>query len=161
MPNSSSSPSLYRPVSYHKQTGSLVLTKENARQLMGGEVQGDFARKLKEAEQYWGQATQPEALEAAIQAWEEAITIETPGLDDETRRAKLFEVYVRLSRAYYLLGDTVLWLSIEDPAQQDAQVSAALIKGRAHAERALGLYSPAFFDAIQQGDTMVKVTITD
>jgi len=132
-----------------------VLTKESASQLLGGQVQGDFARKLQEAEAHWQKADQPGEIEAAIAAWEEAITIETPELDPETRRAKLYEVYVRLSRAYYLLGDTVVWLDlIDQPEERDAKIKDLLTRGRAHAERAMGVYSPAFLKAMQDGDSI-------
>ena len=130
------------------------LTGTSTGELLGGKVSGDFGLKLQEAEQRWQQRDQQSDLEAAIKAWEEAIEIETPSLSEEERRAKLYAIYVRLSRAYFLYGDLVLPLSMTDKTALRKATERAFARGRKHAERALAVYSPKFFEAIQAGEAM-------
>ena len=63
--------------------------------------EGDFDALMAEAEANWENRSDTEALNAAIQTWETALHVETPG----DRRADLYPVLHQLARAYYLLAD--------------------------------------------------------
>ncbi|MCA9562172.1 MAG: hypothetical protein KC561_01725 [Myxococcales bacterium] len=75
------------------------ITNIDSRLAVTGE--GDFEEVMAEAEAHWANRTDQAELEAAIAAWERAITLETPG----DRRTDLYPVLVSLSRANYFLAD--------------------------------------------------------
>ncbi len=121
--------------------------------LLGGGLEGDFGATLAQAEAHWTKRDELDQLNAAIALYEKAVQTGTPELSADARRKAVGDVYARLARAYFMLGNGLLPLSVDDPeadAAKEAQ-AAAFDQGRQHAERALGVAYPALIEAVKNG----------
>ena len=116
--------------------------------LMGGAKAGDFGLKVAEGDAHWAQRDNRDELKAAIASWEEAVTLESTGLDADARRLAVYDVYVKISHAYYFLTDAHIRFDAEDPDDVAEPMMATYDKGVIAAEKALYLYSPAYQDAV-------------
>ena len=74
---------------------------ENIDERLAVTQDGDFESMMAEAENHWSQRSDREHTEQAIAIWEELLHVESPG----DRRADLYPVLHKLSRAYYFLTD--------------------------------------------------------
>ncbi len=74
----------------------------NVEETIAVTAEGDFAASVAEGNAHWENRSDRAEVEAAIAAWEEAITYPTPA--DVERRLALAPVYVSLTRAYYWLS---------------------------------------------------------
>jgi tetratricopeptide (TPR) repeat protein len=121
--------------------------------LLGGGLDGDFGATLAQAEAHWAKRDALDQLNAAIALYEKAVQTGTPDLSDEARRKAVGDVYARLARAYFMLGNGLLPLSVDNPEADDAKAaqSAAFDQGRQYAERALGLAYPALIESVKNG----------
>lgn len=119
--------------------------------------QGDFAALLEEAEGHWAQRSDKAATEAAIDAWERATRVPTPsGVD---RREALAQVYARLSRACWWLGD---WHYSEDFNDSPDRAERQLhwySRGLEHAQTSLALGNDAWNRAIEREDPIREAVV--
>lgn len=91
---------------------------------------------IAEGDAAWEQRKDRAQLEAAIAKWTEAAASAPSG-----------ELYVKLSRAHYFLGDA--WYAVEGDAEnRDAHYT----EGLTYAEKAMGLLAPDFVAAVEGGE---------
>lgn len=115
---------------------------ENVDQATAATGDGDFLALVAEGDAQWDNRGDEAAVQAAIAAWEEAITAATPS--DMSRRDALFPVYVKLSMAYYWHAHAHLrWM----PDSDDAMM-ASYDQGKEYAETALALNNDAWTQAL-------------
>lgn len=106
---------------------------ENIDEITRATGEGDFQALVDEGNAQWENRLELEALQAAIAAWEQAITVETPA--DVDRNEALFPVYVSLSRANYFLADAhVRWSS-----GSDAEMAESYAVGMEYGAQAIAL----------------------
>jgi len=117
-------------------------------ELMGGKKQGDFALKVQDGDAAWADRLEKAKLEKAIATWEEALTLQPQG-DDAAQRKALYDVHVKIARAYYLLADGHVRFEVEDPDESE-EMQKLYDKGVIAAEKALYIQSPEYKKAIDK-----------
>lgn len=106
-------------------------------------AKGDDSAALAEAERAFARRAEPKALQAAIAAWEKALTL-VP-----TRTLTL----QRLARAYFLLADSVHAIEAESDERRREPMIKAYERGLTLAERGLMLASKPFAARVRAGAT--------
>lgn len=126
--------------------------------LLKATAQGDLQEAVAAGDAAWGQRADRAKLEAAIEAWEHATTLETPALSQQQRRDALYDVYLKLSHAYYFLADGYVRFETGDEDAREERMMNVYNKGVTASEKGLAIYSPSFAKAIRY-DTPIDEAI--
>lgn len=124
-------------------------------ELLGGTQPGDYNAKILEAEAAFALRLDKAELQKAIDTWEAAIPIETPGATADERREMVYNVYIALSRAYYFKADAHVRFEKADLGEDawEIEMEKTYDKGIEYAERAMYVYSPDYQKAVTQMET--------
>lgn len=112
-------------------------------------AEGDFEALVQAGWDAWAERSSIESTRAAIAAWEEASTVETP--EGVSRREALFPVLHMLSRAYYWYGDFHLQYADAVENRND-QRHAAYTRGMEVGRTAIALNNTAWTETLQAGE---------
>jgi len=138
--------------------GPSEIAKLSDKALLGGGQQGSFSAVVKEGDEAWAQREDRESVKTAIRRWEEAVNTNDDSMNKEERRQAVYKLYVKLSRAHFFLADG--HIALQDRPELNADRLEDLYQqGRAFAERAMGVYDPAFRGAISADNDMSKAVM--
>lgn len=112
-------------------------------------LKGDFAQTRSKADAAWAGRLDEAQLRKAIALYKQAVKMPTPQYDAAKRREVLGALYVRLSRAYYLLADSHLFLKL-DAKSRDKPMMKVYEQGVTAAEKALALSAPTFVKRVNK-----------
>lgn len=136
------------------------LDRDDTRDLLGGNAQGDFDQLLQAADQHWAHRDEEPRLRQAIDVLKQLIKTSSPHLEEADRREALYGVYVKLSRAHFMLADDHIPLSVEDPSEVQEEIIEQLETSRSYAELAMAVRSSALRQAIDQGEDLLPTMLT-
>ncbi len=106
---------------------------ENVDRVTAATEEGDFAALVANADAAWERRSEREAVQEAIDSWEQATRVPTPeGVD---RNEALYPVYVNLSLAYYWMGHAHVRF---DPSPDEALI-ALYQQGMEYGQTAIAL----------------------
>lgn len=119
-------------------------------------AEGDFAAAVAEGDAHWQNRDSESETEAAIQAWERAITYDTGAAD---RREALYPVYTDITAAYYWLGHGHRFFISNRKARESAQ-QEAYQKCMEYGRTALAIRNPAWNEAMTNGTAIAEAVKT-
>jgi hypothetical protein len=116
--------------------------------------EGDFAALMAEGDARWANRLELSELQAAIAAWEMALTVPTP--EGESRTAALYPALWRLARANYWHGHAFIRFDVmNDVEGADAALLAAYEQGVEYASLALAASNPEWTRLLQMQTPVV------
>ncbi len=117
-------------------------------------AEGNFAEAIAEAEEHWSHRESEEEAQAAIDAWERAVTYDT---GDADRKEALFKAYTDLAHGYYWLSHGHKFFISKKKDRKEAQ-QAAFKKCMKAGLVALSIHNDQWKDSFGNDDIEKSVT---